>query len=121
MGRNHSHGVVFSIIPAQVGIPEAEQVLCSGEMPIARLITVGLGVISMYFIFKFLVQLQFGLDTAGKVPSGRDPMVNLMKKNRYKMLRMREALYSLLAGLLPSLLLLVVFPVLNINVVDCLA
>lgn len=113
-------GVLSPIIPVQVGVSGAEQVLCSGEMPLARLITLSLGLVSSYFILKFLYQAMIGLDTAGKVPSDRDPTRNLMKKNRYKMLKTREALYSLLAALLPSLMFLVIFPVLNINVIDCL-
>lgn len=97
-----SLGILGQVILVQAGVSEAEQVLCSGGIPIARLIAVG-------------------FDTAGDVPAGWSATTNRMKKNRYRILQTRDALYSLLAGLLPSLLLLMVFLALNINVIDCLA
>lgn len=121
VSSQRSIGVLIPVVPAQVGVSEAQQVLCNGSVPIARLITVGLGLASMYFFFKFLVKAQVGFDKAGDVPPGRGASKNRMKKNRYKILQTRDALYSLLAGVLPSLMLLVVFPAMNINVIGCLA
>lgn len=74
-------------VTAQVGISKAEQMLCTGSLPLAGLITVSFGLVSSYFFLKYLYQGMTGLDTAGKVPSGRDPTTNLMKKNRYKLLK----------------------------------
>lgn len=118
----HLATVVFSVpvgLPAQAGISEAEQVLCTGNAPVAQLVTVGFGLASMYFFLKFLLRAQYGFDKRGDVPSGRDPTVNAMKKSRFGRLQTRDALYSLLAGLVP-VLVPVFLRAVGIDVVGCL-
>lgn len=114
--------MVFSVPagpPAQAGVSEAEQVLCTGDAPVAQLVTVGLGLASMYFFLKFLLRAQYGFDKRGDVPSGRDPTVNARKKSRFGKLQTRDALYSLLAGLVP-VLVPVFLRAVGIDVVECL-
>ncbi|WP_330631934.1 hypothetical protein [Halocatena halophila] len=99
-------------VAAQVGVSEAEQVLCSGStgFNIAQIITVGLGLISMYFILKFLVRMMTGLDKAGSTDSGAQAQGKQEAKG---------GIYSLVAALLP-VLVPVFLNVAGINVASCL-
>jgi hypothetical protein len=107
-------------VTAQVGVGATEQILCSpGRVHIAQLIALGLGLMSMYFLLKFLWQLMTGFDKAGQVRPDRDPAVNRRKKRRYLELQIRDSSYSLLAALLP-ILVPVVLQVAGINTVSCL-
>lgn len=114
--------ILFGTAPvsAQVGVDTTEQVLCSsGGINIAQLITIGLGLMSVYFILKFLWRLMTGFDKAGEVRLDRDPAVDRMKKQRYLKLQIRDSSYSLLAALLP-VLIPVFLEVAGIDTVSCL-
>ena len=114
--------ILFGAAPvsAQVGVDTTEQVLCSpGSINIAQLITIGLGLMSAYFILKFLWRLMTGLDKAGEVRLDRDPTVDRMKKQRYLKLQIRDSSYSLIAALLP-VLVPVFLEVAGIDTVSCL-
>jgi hypothetical protein len=107
-------------VTAQVGVGATEQILCSpGRVNIAQLIALGLGLMSMYFLLKFLWRLMTGFDKAGEVRPDRNPAVNRRKKRRYLELQIRDSSYSLLAALLP-ILIPVVLQVAGINTVSCL-
>lgn len=101
-----------SPVAAQVGVDEAEQVLCNGStgFNIAQIITVGLGLISMYFILKFLVRMMTGLDKAGSTDSGAQAQGKQEAKG---------GIYSLVAALLP-VLVPVFLSTAGINVASCL-
>ncbi|RRJ28496.1 hypothetical protein [Halocatena pleomorpha] len=93
----------------QIGISAAEQVLCNNQVPIGQLITVVLGLFSMYLILKFMLRLMKGLDKAGSIHV----------KRGYFAHQVQNGSYSLLAALLP-----VVVPVflnlVEIDVVECM-
>ncbi|MFC6962393.1 hypothetical protein [Halocatena marina] len=99
-------------VAAQVGVSEAEQVLCNGStgFNIAQIITVGLGMISMYFILKFLLRMMTGLDKAGSTDSSAQQQGKQEAKG---------GVYSLLAALLP-VLVPVFLNTAGINVASCL-
>ncbi len=79
------------------GVPEATHVLCGGNGELLRVLVLGLAILSTVILFRATYRV------ARSGPgSGTDSMT------------------SLLAGLLP-LLLLVVFPVTNLNLIACLA
>lgn len=101
-----------SPVAAQVGVDEAQQVLCNGSsgFNIAQIITVGLGLISMYFILKFLIRMMTGLDKAGSTDSGAQAQGKQEAKG---------GIYSLLAALLP-VLVPVFLSTAGIDVVSCL-
>lgn len=101
-----------SPVAAQVGVDEAEQVLCAGTtgFNIAQIITVGLGLISMYFILKFLIRMMTGLDKAGSTDSGAQAQGKQEAKG---------GIYSLIAALLP-VLVPVFLNTAGINVASCL-
>lgn len=99
-------------VAAQVGVDEAGQVLCSegNGLNIAQIITIGLGLLSAYFILKFLVRMMAGLDKAGstesdRAQSGKD--------------QARGGIYSLVAALLP-LIVPAFLQAASIDVVTCL-
>ncbi len=106
---NRSIDVLFPVLPVQIGISEAEQVLCHDQVPIAQLIMIGLGLFSMYLIVKFVLRLMKGLDKAGSIHVDRGYFAH----------QVQDSFYSLVAALLP-----VVVPVflnlVGINVVECL-
>jgi hypothetical protein len=106
-------------VTAQVGVGATEQILCTGSVNIAQLIALGLGLMSMYFLLKFLWRLMTGFDKAGEVRPDRNPAVNRRKKRRYLELQIRDSSYSLLAALLP-ILIPVVLQVAGINTISCL-
>lgn len=106
-------------VAAQVGVSGAEQVLCAEGINLAQLVTLGLGLMSMYFILKFFLRAMTGLDTRGEVIATRDPVVDRRKKRRYGKLQTRDSLYSLGAALLP-LFVPVFLNVVGIDVVSCL-
>jgi hypothetical protein len=107
-------------VSAQVGVGATEQLLCgSGSINIAQVVTLGLGLMSAYFIFKFLWRLMTGLDKAGEVRLDRDPAVDRLKKQRYLKLQIRDSSYSLVAALLP-VLVPVFLQVAGIDTVSCL-
>ncbi len=117
-------GVRYQIDPAstlQVGVSEAGQVLCHGSAPLVRLTTLFFGLALVVYVLKFLLRAMIGLDKAGEVPAGRSARVNRMKKNRYKILQTRDALYSLLAGISMTVALMAIFPVMGISIIECLA
>lgn len=120
MSRNHSLVVFFPAIPAQVGVSEAEQVLCSGTVNIAQIITVGLGLISMYFILKGLIRMMTGLDNAGSTELvGSDGVRRTDAAPAYGRQQARGGINSWVAALLP-VLVPVFLNAVGINVVDCL-
>lgn len=80
------------------GVPEATHVLCGGGGELIRALALGLAILSAVILFRATYR------AARSGPgSGADSMT------------------SLLAGLLPSLLLLVALPAMNINAIECLA
>lgn len=98
-------------VAGQVGVSEANEVLCGGTgFNIAQIITVGLGLISMYFILKFLIRMMTGLDKAGSTNSGAQQEGKQEAKG---------GVYSLLAALLP-VLVPVFLNTAGINVASCL-
>ncbi len=99
-------------VSAQIGVSEAEQVLCDGSagVNIAQIITVGLGLISMYFILKFLFRMMTGLDKAGSTDSGAQAQGKQEAKG---------GIYSLVAALLP-VLVPVFLNTAGIDVASCL-
>lgn len=122
MSRNHSLVVFFPAIPAQVGVSEAEQVLCtsSAGINVAQIITLGLGLISMYFILKGLLRLMTGLDNAGATELvGSDGVRRTDAAPAYGRQQARGGIYSWVAALLP-VLVPVFLNVAGISVADCL-
>lgn len=105
----HSVGILFPVIPAQVGVSEAEQVLCNEQVPIAQIITVGLGLYAAYLILKFVLRLMKGFDKAGSIHVKRGYFAHQVK----------DSSYSLLAALLP-VFIPVFLNVIGIDVVECL-
>lgn len=115
-----SLGVTLPTLPLQVGVSEAEEVLCSGTFNIAQVITVGLGLISMYFILKGLIRLMTGLDNAGSTELvGSDGIRRTDAAPAYGRQQARGGIYSWVAALLP-VLVPVFLNVAGINVADCL-
>lgn len=82
-------------VAAQDMYQQANEVLCAGDtVTIAQLVTLGFGVISAYFIMKFLYRTMAGLDKAGSASSS----VQGKGKSQAK-----GGAYSLIAALLPLL------------------
>jgi hypothetical protein len=109
-------GILFaplwaSTVAAQVGTSEAQDVLCSTSgINVAQIITIGLGLISAYFILKFLIRMMTGLDKAGSTDSGAQQQGKKQAKG---------GIYSLVAALLP-VIVPAALNVANIDVVSCL-
>lgn len=100
-----------STVAAQVGTSEAQDILCSTSgINVAQIITIGLGLISAYFILKFLIRMMTGLDKAGSTDSGAQQQGKKQAKG---------GIYSLVAALLP-VLVPAALNVANIDVVSCL-
>lgn len=100
-----------STVAAQVGTSEAQDVLCATSgINVAQIITIGLGLVSAYFILKFLVRMMTGLDKAGSTDSGAQQQGKKQAKG---------GIYSLVAALLP-ILVPAALNVANIDVVSCL-
>ena len=107
-------------VAGQVGVSATEQLLChTASLNIAQLVTIGLSIISGYYLLKFLIWGMVGFDTVGKVPSDRDHSINTQKKLRYRDLQTRDAVYLLVAALLPFFVP-VLLNVARIDVVACL-
>lgn len=108
-------------VAAQVGVSEAGQVLCSGSFNIAQILTVGLGLLSMYFIFKGLIRMMQGLDNAGAttllVPEIEDEVYD--NPQEYGHQQARGGIYSIAAALLPSIVP-AFLAVAGIDVIACL-
>lgn len=105
----------FFIDPAaaQVGIGDAEDILCDTAATgfnLAQLITIGFGIISGYFILKFLFRTMTGLDKAGS------PQTSTQQEGKQSA---KGGVYSLIAALLP-LIIPVFLSTAGINAVDCL-
>lgn len=94
---------------AQVGVSEAEQILCAERVNLTQLLTVGLGLASMYYILKFLLRLMKGLDKAGKPAVSRGYFAH----------QVQDSVYSLVAALIP-VFIPVFLNVAGIDVVACL-
>ncbi|WP_330630477.1 hypothetical protein [Halocatena halophila] len=106
--------------PVQIGVGEAEQVLCSGPISIAQLITIGLGLISTYLIIKGVLRLMMGVDNAGATELvGSDGIRRTKAAPAYGRRQARGGIYSVLAALLPTIVP-VLLGVAGINVVSCL-
>lgn len=107
-------------VVAQVGVSEAGQVLCSGTFNLAQLLTVGLGLISMYFILKGLLRMMVGLDNAGSTELvGSDGVRRTDAAPAYGRRQAKGGVYSLIAALLP-VLVPAFLNVAGIDVVACL-
>ncbi|WP_248908559.1 hypothetical protein [Halocatena marina] len=108
-------------VAAQVGVSEAGQVLCSGSFNIAQILTVGLGLLSMYFIFKGLIRMMQGLDNAGattlSVPEIEDEVYDTPQEYGHQ--QARGGIYSIAAALLPSIVP-AFLAVAGIDVIACL-
>lgn len=118
LGRSCS-GVVV-IVPSQVGMSETEQVLCSGAFNVAQLITIGLGLVSMYFIIKGVLRMMVGLDNAGATELvGSDGVRRTDAAPAYGRRQARGGVYSIVAALLPAIVP-VFLNVVGINVAACL-
>ncbi len=106
--------------PVQIGVAEAEQVLCSGPISIAQLITIGLGLISTYLILKGVLRLMVGVDNAGATELvGSDGIRRTKAAPAYGRRQARGGIYSVVAALLPTIVP-VVLGVMGINVISCL-
>lgn len=107
-------------VAGQVVGSATEQLLCqTAGLNLAQLVTIGLSLLSGYYILKFLLRGMYGVDKVGEVPTGRDHSVNTQKKYRFRDLQPRDALYSLVAALLP-VLVPAFLNVAGIDVVACL-
>jgi hypothetical protein len=103
--------LLASRVAAQVGTSEAQNVLCSTSgINVAQIVTIGLGLISAYFILKFLFRMMTGLDKAGSTDSSSQQEGKSQAKG---------GIYSLVAALLP-ILVPAALNVANIDVVSCL-
>lgn len=81
-------------VAGQVGVGPVEQALCqSGGIDIGAGIGLVFGTMAGYFFLKGLLRMMKGFDKAGRVDV----------KSAYFQLQMRDAGYSFLAGLLPTL------------------
>lgn len=107
------------VIPGQVVSPDVEQMLCSGSVPIARLIGLGLVIASFYFILMFVVRMMREMDAHGTVPHTRSAELNTLKKGRHSRLAARDGLFYLTGVLLPFFYP-VLLAVMGINVPACL-
>lgn len=107
-------------VAGQVGVGTTEQLLCqTAGVNIVQLVTIGLGIMSGYYLLKFLIRGMIGFDTLGDVTAGRDHSVNTQKKLRYREHQTRDAVYLLIAALLP-VFVPVLLNVAGIDVVACL-
>jgi hypothetical protein len=107
-------------VAAQVGVSATEEVLCTGAVNIAQLVTIGLGMVSMYFILKGVVRIQLGVDNAGAIElRGSDGVRRTDAAGPYGRRQARGGLYSISAALLP-VLVPVFLSVAGVNVVSCL-
>lgn len=98
---------------AQVGIGDAEDILCNTAATgfnLAQLITIGFGIISGYFILKFLFRTMTGLDKAGS------PQTSTQQAGKQSA---KGGVYSLIAALLP-LIIPVFLSTAGIDAVSCL-
>lgn len=122
MSRNYSLGVVSPVIPAQVGVSEAEQVLCtsSAGVNVAQIITLVFGLYSMYLILKGLIRMMLGTDNAGSTELvGSDGIRRTDAAPGYGRDQAKGGINSWVAALLP-VLVPVFLNAVGINVVDCL-
>lgn len=110
----------IDLVTAQVGASEAGDVLCTGSPNVAQLVTVVLGLISMYFILKGLVRMMIGLDVIGKTEHvGNDRRRRTDKVDPYGRQKARGSINSWVAALLP-VIVPVFLAVVGINVPNCL-
>lgn len=107
-------------VAAQIGVSDAGAVLCSGALNIAQLLTVGLGLVSMYFILKGLIRMMVGLDNAGATELvGSDGRRRTDDAGPYGRRQARGGVYSVMAALLP-VIVPIFLKVAGIDVVTCL-
>lgn len=107
-------------VAAQVGVSEAEQVLCSDGFNAAQVLTVGLGLVSMYLILKALLRMMVGLDNAGATELvGSDGVRRTDAAGPYGRRQARGGIYSLIAALLP-VFVPVFLSVIGVDVASCL-
>lgn len=114
--------VVVQIDPvtAQVGVSAAGDILCTGSPNVAQLLTVVLGLVSMYFILKGLGRMMIGLDVIGKTEHvGNDGRRRTDKVDPYGRQKARGGINSWVAALLP-VIVPVFLAVVGINVPNCL-
>jgi hypothetical protein len=96
---------------AQVGISNAQEILCAGSgLNLSQIITIGFGLISGYFILKFVYRTMSGLDKAGSASSSKQSQGKTQAVG---------GLYSLAAALLPLIVPLLLSTA-GINFVTCL-
>ena len=89
-------------VTAQVGTSAAEQVLCGEGINTAQWITIGLGLISAFFIFKFLLRVMLGLDIIHRTEHiGADGIRRTDATPKQGKKKARGGFYSLAAALLP--------------------
>jgi hypothetical protein len=107
-------------VAAQVGTSAAEQVLCGEGINTAQWISIGLGLISAFYIFKFLLRVMLGLDIIHRTEHiGQDGIRRTDATPRQGKKKARGGIYSLVAALLP-VFVPALLTVAGINVVSCL-
>jgi hypothetical protein len=107
-------------VTAQVGTSAAEQVLCGEGINTAQWITIGLGLISAFFILKFLLRVMLGLDIIHRTEHiGADGIRRTDATPKQGKKKARGGFYSLAAALLP-VFVPPVLAIAGIDVVSCL-
>ncbi|WP_248911054.1 hypothetical protein [Halocatena marina] len=105
----------------QVGVSEAEQVLCSGGFNISQLTVVGFGLLSMYLILKGLIRMIVGLDIVGKPEIvGSDGIRRTDAVDPYGRQKAKGGVYSIVAAIFPIFFVPVFLNVIGIDVAGCL-
>jgi hypothetical protein len=112
--------LVAQPVAAQVGVSETEQVLCSGTLNVAQIVTIGLGLVSGYFILKGMLRMQIGIDIIHRLEHiGDDGRRRTEKTPKQGKKKARGGIYSWAAALLP-VFVPPVLAVAGIDVVSCL-
>jgi hypothetical protein len=107
-------------VAAQVGVSETEQVLCSGALNVAQIVTIGLGLVSGYFILKGMLRMQIGLDIIHRLEHiGADGRRRTDKTPKQGKKKARGGIYSWAAALLP-VFVPPLLAVAGVDVVSCL-
>lgn len=110
-------------VAAQVGVSETEQLLCSGALNVAQIMTIGLGLVSAYYVLKGMLRMQFGINNAGEGTElvGNDGIRRVWDGDAraYGRRHARGGLYSWAAALLP-VIVPAVLAVAGIDYVSCL-
>lgn len=109
-------------VPAQVGVSEAEQVLCtsSAGINVAQIITLGFGLYTMYLILKGLIRMMVGTDNAGATELvGSDGIRRTDAAPGHGRQQARGGILSWVAALVP-VFIPVFLAVAGINVPNCL-